>query len=94
VDTEEEADDTLVCTDCGQTAENSGCDIIELGDNKYCTSCLNCCDACGEYYMYVSSTHWYADICSDCQDDHFSCPNCSSVHHFDDSISSTDSEET
>lgn len=93
MDTEVEEPE-VTCNDCGQTAEDSGCDIIELDDNRYCTSCLSCCDACGEWYMYISSTHWFVDICGDCQDDHFSCPNCDRVQSYDDSVSSTDSEET
>lgn len=92
MDTEEETD---TCESCGNTADASGCDIVELDEHgKHCTSCLNSCDACGEWYKYLDNTHWFADICGDCQDDHYACPQCSSVHHFDDSVSSTDSEET
>ena len=91
MDTEEETD---TCESCGNTADASGCDIVELDDGKHCTSCLNSCDACGEWYKYRDNTHWFADICGDCQDDYFSCPNCDRVQSYDNSISSTDSEET
>ncbi len=91
MDTEEETD---TCESCGNTADASGCDIIELDDGKHCTSCLNSCDSCGEWYKYLDNMHWFADICGDCQDDHFACPQCSRVQNFDDSVSSTDSEET
>ena len=92
MDTEEETD---TCESCGLTADASGCDIVGLDDDgKHCTSCLNSCDACGEWYKYLSNTHWFADICGDCQDDYFSCPQCDRVQSFDDSVSSTDSEET
>ena len=50
MDTEEETD---TCESCGNTADASGCDIVGLDDDgKHCTSCLNSCDACGEWYKY------------------------------------------
>ena len=91
MDTEEEE---TTCDSCGNTADASGCDIVELDDGTHCTSCLNSCDSCGEWYKYLDNTHWFADICGDCQDDHFACPQCNRVQNFDDSVSSTDSEET
>ena len=91
MDTEEEE---TTCDSCGNTADASGCDIVELDDGKHCTSCLNSCDSCGEWYKYLDNTHWFADICGDCQDDYFACPQCDRVQSFNDSVSSTDSEET
>jgi hypothetical protein len=83
------------CESCGLTSCNSGNDLVLIyADSTYCTGCLNCCDSCGEWYMYMSAKHWFADICGDCQDDHFACPQCNRVQNFDDSVSSTDSEET
>lgn len=82
------------CESCGQTAEDSGCDLVVLDVGTHCTGCLNSCDSCGEWYQYLSNTHWFEDICGDCQDDYFGCPNCNNTTNYDNSVSSTDSEET
>jgi len=94
VETEEDEPDIVRCVGCGQSADESGCDIIELEEGANCTSCLSSCDACGEWYKHRDNIHYYPDICGDCQDDHFSCMNCGNVHSYDDSITSVDSEET
>jgi hypothetical protein len=44
--------------------------------------------------MYISASHWFADICGDCQDDHFACGYCDRTTHFDDSVTSTDGGAT
>lgn len=93
MDTEEKEPETT-CESCGQTAEDSGCDLVVLDDGTHCTGCLNCCDSCGEWYEYLSNTHWFEDICRNCQDDYFSCGNCGTTTHYDNSVSSTDNEET
>lgn len=82
------------CENCNLTESESGNCIIGVDDGLFCTGCLNNCDACAEYYKYDSDTHWYPSICANCQDDHFYCSSCNGVYHFDDSISSTDTEET
>ena len=83
------------CESCGLTASDSGNDVVLINDDStYCTGCLNSCDSCGEWYMYVSASHWFADICGDCQDDHFACGYCDSTTHFDDSVTSTDGGAT
>jgi hypothetical protein len=92
VETEEETETT--CESCELTESNSGNDLVVLDDGTYCTGCLHSCESCNEWYFYVSSTHWFADICASCQDDYFGCPNCGATTSYDDSVSSTDSEET
>ncbi len=83
------------CDSCGLTEADSGCDLIVLDDGEnHCTSCLSVCDACGEWHKYNSAKNYFTDVCQDCQDDHFGCPNCDKTTHYDDSVSSTDSEET
>lgn len=89
---EPEAQET--CEHCGLTESDSGCDIITLDEGLYCTDCLRCCDACNQYYRHKSDTNWFDSVCADCQDDHFECSSCNRVYHFDDSISSTDTQET
>jgi hypothetical protein len=44
--------------------------------------------------MYISASHWFIDICGDCQDDHFACGYCDSTTHFHDSVTSTDGGAT